>query len=97
MHYGALASSSELHKAMLVFTRVFAAAEGEHFTNHLSFDLMIGDSQVDEAHILRETEKPIFYPIERNPRAHTAIVLLDGTSDFADGYMDVMSTARDDK
>ena len=72
MHYDALPSESSLNRAMLQFTKVFAAKSGEGFTGHLSFDFL-----VEEVVTERGLEK-VLRPIECNPRAHTAVILFTG-------------------
>lgn len=69
MHYKALASTSDMFKAMLQYTQTYAEKMGEQMTGHFSIDFLLDiDSQ--------ETDltKRIF-PIECNPRAHTAVVV----------------------
>ncbi|KAH7077112.1 hypothetical protein FB567DRAFT_142705 [Paraphoma chrysanthemicola] len=88
MHYAALPAPprSKLAQAMLAFTQTVARDGGEEFTGHLSFDFLVehgqdggeeGDGDV------------VLYPIECNPRAHTAVVLFDNTPEMADAYMSV--------
>ncbi|KAJ9644308.1 hypothetical protein H2204_001660 [Knufia peltigerae] len=79
MHYETLHPTSALSKAMLDFTSKYAANGGPAFTGHLSFDFMVEDSA-----------KITLYPIECNPRAHTAVALFNGTSTMIDGYLSVL-------
>ncbi|KAL6251585.1 hypothetical protein RBB50_001795 [Rhinocladiella similis] len=84
MHYEALHPTSALSKAMLDFTKKYAAIGGPAFTGHLSFDFMVEDDEVlDSANIT-------LYPIECNPRAHTAVALFNGTIAMVDGYLSVL-------
>lgn len=83
MHYEMLPPDSALSVAMLAFTKKMAAAAGEGFTGHLSFDFMV------EAKDLKSPE-PVLYPIECNPRAHTAVVLFTGTHRLVDAYMSLL-------
>ncbi|MCJ1411445.1 hypothetical protein MMC19_005534 [Ptychographa xylographoides] len=71
MHYEALPKTSALSQAMLRFTQEFAKRSGPGLTGHLSFDFMVEEIP---------TEKGLhrsLYPIECNPRAHTAVVLFN--------------------
>lgn len=91
MHYEALPDSSPLTKAMLKFTQKLAGASGETFTGHCSFDFLVEDT--DLARLDEPGFEPTLYPIECNPRAHTAVALFNGTSGMADAYL----TLLDDK
>jgi hypothetical protein len=93
MHYEALPSDSKLHKAMLEFTKQYASAGGEAFTGHLSFDFMVDEAQMDGLHSIRDSEDPILYPIECNPRAHTAVVLFNGTPGMPDAYLSLLGSS----
>jgi hypothetical protein len=73
MHYQALPQESGLSKAMLHFTEEFARRAGSSFTGHLSFDFMV-EEKVTEGSVQKN-----IYPIECNPRAHTAVALFSGT------------------
>ncbi|PVI02613.1 hypothetical protein DM02DRAFT_717298 [Periconia macrospinosa] len=83
MHYSALPPSSPLTQAMLDFTKRVAEKEGEDFTGHLSFDFLVppngGAGDTDQ--------NPVIYPIECNPRAHTATVLFANTPDLSSAYL----------
>lgn len=83
MHYEALPAASALAKAMLAFTQRVCSAGGAAFTGHLSFDFRVEDAHADS---------PVLYPIECNPRAHTAVVLFDHTPEMADAYLSVFDT-----
>ncbi|MCJ1480881.1 hypothetical protein MMC06_001036 [Schaereria dolodes] len=82
MHYQALPPESALSRAMLKFTQEFAMRSGLGMTGHLSFDFMIEE-------IPRESGLEMkLYPIECNPRAHTAVVLFNGQSiEMAEKYL----------
>jgi catechol O-methyltransferase len=73
MAYTPLPAESPLSMAMLAFTRRLAATlEDGKVTGQLSFDFL-----VDEKEAAADTpEEVMLYPIECNPRAHTAVVLL---------------------
>ncbi|RDA82971.1 hypothetical protein CP532_4466 [Ophiocordyceps camponoti-leonardi (nom. inval.)] len=78
MHYEALPRDSQLSKRMLAFTETVAKAGGPEWTGHVSFDFLLK----------AETEE--LYPIECNPRAHTAIVLFNDTPQMVDEYLTVL-------
>ena len=80
MHYEPLPAYSALSQEMLAFTERVVAAGGANFTGHLSFDFLVEDSA---------TGDPKFYPIECNPRAHTAVVLFEQTPDLAAAYLSI--------
>ncbi len=90
MHYEALPASSKLSQAMLDFTKHYAARGGEQFTGHLSFDFMIDEAQMDGPHSVRKGEDLKLYPIECNPRAHTAVVLFNGTRGMPTAYLSLL-------
>ena len=87
MHYEALPATSSLSIAMLKFTSEFAARSGKHMTGHLSFDFLVQEKATEKG-----IEKTL-YPIECNPRAHTAVVLFNGKSEeCANAYLTALST-----
>jgi catechol O-methyltransferase len=77
MQYEALSADSALSLKMLDFTKRVAADGGSDFTGHLSFDFLIS-GEGNDAHL---------YPIECNPRAHTAVVLFAENPVMADTYV----------
>jgi hypothetical protein len=83
MHYAALPPHSRLAQAMLKFTETVAKDGGADFTGHLSFDFLVEKDQGGE------DAEVVLYPIECNPRAHTAVVLFDKTPEMAEAYMSV--------
>ena len=83
MHYEPLPPDSLLSKKMLEFTKRVARDGGETFTGHLSFDFLVEGEEGEER----------FYPIESNPRAHTAVVLFEQTPDMADAYLSIFSSS----
>ncbi|KAF7197290.1 hypothetical protein HII31_01341 [Pseudocercospora fuligena] len=91
MHYAALPADSALSKAMLKFTDTYAAKSGKDFTGHLSFDFLVEDTTPTIP------EKIVLYPIECNPRAHTAVCLFSGTPELVDGYLDLLDESTDNK
>ncbi|KPI42081.1 uncharacterized protein AB675_5506 [Cyphellophora attinorum] len=80
MHYEMLPATSPLSMAMLAFTQRMAKVGGANFTGHLSFDFMVEEEELT-------SRQPRLYPIECNPRAHTAVVLFAGTQTMVDSYM----------
>ncbi|KAK5122378.1 hypothetical protein LTR85_003962 [Meristemomyces frigidus] len=89
MHYQALPSDSGLSRSMLRFTQEFAAAGGPSFTGHLSFDFLVEMSDAEKA--MRDpTANVKLYPIECNPRAHTAVCLFSDTPEMVDGYLSLL-------
>lgn len=93
MHYDALPADSLLSKAMLDFTIKQAEAGGDDFTGHLSFDFLT--ERHDEEATQSEAEKEVtIYPIECNPRVHTATLLFNETPEIVDEYLSVLSESR---
>lgn len=78
MHYEPLAATSALSQAMLAFTQRVCADGGDSFTGHLSFDFLVEDGNDMK-----------LYPIECNPRVHTAVVLFEQTPELADAYLSI--------
>lgn len=85
MHYEPLPAYSTLSQEMLKFTEKVAKAGGETFTGHLSFDFLVEDGN-----------EVVLYPIECNPRAHTAVVLFDNTPAMANAYLSIFDGATSD-
>lgn len=92
MHYKALDAELPLSKAMLRFTEEVAADAGEDFTGHVSFDFLIKSGLGQDA---KEDEVKI-YPIECNPRVHTAVVLFNDTPGIVDEYLRVLDPPSQD-
>ncbi|RDW76809.1 uncharacterized protein DSM5745_06801 [Aspergillus mulundensis] len=84
MHYAALPHDSALSVKMLEFTRRVAEDGGPDFTGHLSFDFLVDGDGADAA----------LYPIECNPRAHTAVVLFQDTPEMAGAYLSCFETKK---
>ncbi|KAF2242814.1 hypothetical protein BU26DRAFT_543939 [Trematosphaeria pertusa] len=82
MHYEALSPDSYLSREMLAFTQRVAEDGGEDFTGHLSFDFLVEGEGRDIQ----------LYPIECNPRAHTAVVLFADTPQMAGAYLSVFES-----
>lgn len=90
MHYEALPAHSALGQAMLKFTDEFAARSGRGMTGHLSFDFLVPEETTEKG------LQKVLYPIECNPRAHTAVVLFKGQSvHMADAYLSALSSTSD--
>ncbi|KAH6677916.1 hypothetical protein F5X68DRAFT_245722 [Plectosphaerella plurivora] len=88
MHYVALPDDSPLALAMLEFTRRQARSFGDGFTGHLSFDFIAREPEGGA----QSQEDVHLYPIECNPRAHTAVVLFANTPGLVDEYMTVLES-----
>ena len=86
MHYEALPADSALSQAMLHFTQSYAAAEGQTFTGHLSFDFIVERTSMNAV----EPKDVLLQPIECNPRAHTAVALFNHTTSMADAYLSLL-------
>lgn len=87
MHYEALPPGGPLAAAMLAFTRRFAAAGGDAFTGHLSFDFLVRDEDARRAATAADVT---LYPIECNPRAHTAVVLFNDSPALVPAYLELL-------
>lgn len=94
MHYQALPASSRLSQDMLKFTQQYAKEGGESFTGHLSFDFLVEDAELDA---LRsdQSAKINLYPIECNPRAHTAVALFRDTPAMVDAYLSLLDNGSE--
>jgi hypothetical protein len=85
MHYRALSQNSELNQAMLKYTQAYAEKTGEQMTGHFSMDFLVDD------HSTGDISQRI-YPIECNPRAHTAVILFENDSaKMVKAYLSVLS------
>lgn len=85
MHYTALPQNSSLADSMRRFTVAVAKNAGESFTGHLSFDFMVKSFAGSSS---KEPEQ--IYPIECNPRVHTAVVLFRDTPKLVDLYLSAL-------
>ena len=92
MHYEALPADSALSQAMLHFTQTYAAAEGQTFTGHLSFDFMVEKASMNAV----KPKDVLLHPIECNPRAHTAVALFNHTTYMADAYLSFLDSHQTD-
>ncbi|KAF1360301.1 hypothetical protein EJ07DRAFT_116703 [Lizonia empirigonia] len=84
MHYEPLPAYSKLSQEMLAFTERVVADGGNTFSGHLSFDFLVEDD-----------DNIKLYPIECNPRAHTAVVLFEKTPEMADAYLSALDYRKD--
>ena len=85
MHYEALPCTSGLGKVMLKFTQEFVSRTGDGMTGHLSFDFRVEETMSESGLQMS------LYPIECNPRAHTAVLLFSSLSpELAVRYMDAL-------
>ncbi|QSZ30284.1 hypothetical protein DSL72_004806 [Monilinia vaccinii-corymbosi] len=106
MHYQALPPSSALSQAMLRYTTQYVqkTASSPPITGHFSLDFLVQESvaekaeralDVSNARQIENLQTELF-PIECNPRAHTAVVLLnDRAADMADAYMTLLPSPPD--
>ena len=107
MHYRALSPHSPLFKAFLRYTELYAEKMGEEFTGHFSIDFLVDEEGLDEEATLDEKgreEKGVeelmgrIYPIECNPRAHTAAVLFaERSEEVAEAYLSLLDEGEDGK
>ncbi|KAJ9616969.1 hypothetical protein H2200_000689 [Cladophialophora chaetospira] len=88
MHYKALPFDASLSQAMLNFTKKYASSSGPAFTGHLSFDFMV------EKEDALDPNNITLYPIECNPRAHTAVALFNNTTTMVDGYLSALDVSN---
>jgi hypothetical protein len=103
MHYVPLASSSALAQAMLRYTELYAARTSAAYpmTGHLSLDFLVEKKVAADAEssfgaqdskiegLMKE-----LYPIECNPRVHTAVVLLsECAEELASSYTSLLSSS----
>jgi hypothetical protein len=86
MHYAPLPAYSNLSQEMLKFTEKVALDGGDTFSGHLSFDFLVDG----------EGEDVVLYPIECNPRAHTAVVAFNDTPEMSDAYLSIFEDAISD-
>ncbi|RAL65650.1 hypothetical protein DID88_005321 [Monilinia fructigena] len=100
MHYQALPPSSPLSQAMLHYTTLYIqkTSSSPPITGHFSLDFLVDEKVAERAErILDVSNRQIenlqkeLFPIECNPRAHTAVVLLNETAeDMAEAYLTLL-------
>lgn len=108
MHYTALPEDAPLCRAMLAFTRIMATAGGSAWTGHVSFDFLVkgrrgalspsslpGEKDGEVGDGEEEEEDVRIFPIECNPRVHTAIVLFNDTPRLVDEYLSILDQTRE--
>lgn len=85
MHYKALPKNSNHSKDLLELTKTYAKGlEGGGVTGQLSFDVMVKEGKGDDGELQ-------LYPIECNPRTHTAVVLFNkDAKQLADCYLSLL-------
>lgn len=92
MQYRALPSSSPLFQAMLRYTQLYAGRMGTNMSGHFSIDFLLNEPEQTNVKKTVEEIMQAIYPIECNPRAHTAVVLFaDRSEDMADAYLSILS------
>lgn len=93
MHYQSLPTKSALFQEMLRYTKRYAkqmAAAGKEMTGHFSLDFLV-DGAVSSSNNNKDLMENI-YPIECNPRAHTAVVLFSNDSaEMVECYLHTLS------
>ncbi len=86
MHYEALPADSALSIAMQQFTQQYVERTGQRMTGHLSFDIMIEERSSPKGVV------QVLYPIECNPRAHTALLLFDDQAEqMVNAYLSALA------
>ncbi|KAH7311828.1 hypothetical protein BKA65DRAFT_574427 [Rhexocercosporidium sp. MPI-PUGE-AT-0058] len=89
MHYKALPPSSSIFKALLKYTQIYAQKMGTEMTGHFSIDFLL-DHESAEEDLMNK-----IYPIECNPRAHTAVILFaDQGLQMAEAYLRVLQKEK---
>lgn len=100
MHYQSLPTDSALFKVMFEYTKVYAEKMGKEMTGHFSMDFLVdetGDGDGDGKGKGKGKGERIF-PIECNPRAHTAVVLFGYDSEkMVDSYLSILSSSKETK
>lgn len=88
MHYEPLPPEHAIFKALLKYTTSYVKQMGQEMTGHFSIDFL-----VDESNSGKELGRRIF-PIECNPRAHTAVVNFGrDKKDMTDAYLSIFSAS----
>jgi len=95
MHYRAMDPASPLLKAFLKYTEIYAEKMGEGFTGHFSIDFLVHENvRKGKGKSVEELMGKIF-PIECNPRAHTAAVLFaDKSEEVAEAYLSLLDEGK---
>ncbi|EPE24366.1 Glutathione synthetase ATP-binding protein [Glarea lozoyensis ATCC 20868] len=98
MHYIALPTNSALSQAMYAYTVEYTQKTTPKMTGHFSLDFLVpGPIARNAEQTFGASDEEIqglmkhLYPIECNPRAHTAVVLFsDESEDLADAYVEYL-------
>lgn len=98
MHYAPLPASSALSQAMYMYTAQYARKTEPRMTGHFSIDFLVEDDVAremrDRVAVSEDEVKRLMgrlFPIECNPRAHTAVVAFaDVAEDLADAYLSIL-------
>lgn len=94
MHYQSLPTDSALFQVMFEYTKTYAERMGERMTGHFSLDFLLDETA--GAKIEKKKLEERIYPIECNPRAHTAVVLFgDDSREMVDAYLRVLDPETD--
>ena len=96
MHYRAMDPESLLFKVFLRYTEEYAEKMGEEFTGHFSIDFLAEGRTGEAKESVEELMRKIF-PIECNPRAHTAAILFaERSEEMAEAYISLLKDADDE-
>lgn len=98
MHYSPLPASSALSQAMYMYTVQYARNTEPKMTGHFSVDFLVEEEVArevqDRVAVSEEEVRALMgrlFPIECNPRAHTAVVAFsDVSEDLADAYLSIL-------
>ncbi|RDW85626.1 hypothetical protein BP5796_03951 [Coleophoma crateriformis] len=97
MHYQALPARCRLSRALELYTTRYVTSMGDRMSGHFSLDFMVDerafggftDMDVNEYEIERGLRS--LFPIECNPRAHTAVLLFaDQMPELAEIYLSLL-------
>jgi hypothetical protein len=92
MHYHTMDPKSSLFKAFLLYTETYAEKMGEDFTGHFSIDFLVDENVGTRNGMSMEELMRSIFPIECNPRAHTAAVLLaEKSEEVAEAYLSLLN------
>ncbi|KAF4636172.1 hypothetical protein G7Y89_g1927 [Cudoniella acicularis] len=94
----ALPTTSALSLSMQRYTSIYAEKTGKNMTGHFSLDFLVPEHIARRAkNMFGVSEDEVrdimkyLYPIECNPRAHTAVVLFsDESEDLASSYLSIL-------
>jgi hypothetical protein len=91
MHYRAMNPESLLFKAFLRYNEEYAGKMGEEFTGHFSIDFLVNEGGVESRVGSMEEFMGRIFPIECNPRAHTAAMLFaEKSEEVAEAYLSLL-------